>query len=386
MSTFEQLGVPLAPSGYPLAEDCTLIVNNQQFSDWETVWVQHRWTDSFAYFKFTAAERTPLPANWTLLQFKPGDACTIQLAGQLALTGYIVERQTQYDANTHSVQLIGKSTTFWGYKSSVDTPTLSFDNKTFEQIAREVLAKYPGQVTVVGTLNALPFDKCSAQIGESCWDFLERLARPRGIVLGSDYKGDYVLIGQHTYPIIVELTEGVNIKACNCIISHDVFFENYEVRAQKAGNNQDFGPSANQLTCGVPGTASAYSKLITPAEQPVKTQGEVCDRAYNEAKWHQGEIIQATVVVYGWTADGTNLWQAGSDVFVNSPMAMLNMALKIQTVTFTQDDRGGTLTTLDLVAPWLLNDFGNWDVGIPGAPQAPQTVPTQTQVTPSANQ
>ena len=54
-------------------------------------------------------------------------------------------------------------------------------------------------------------------------------------------------------------------------------------------------------------------------------------------------------------------------------MAMLDMVLKVRTVTFEQNDHTGTQTTLELVAPWLLNDSGNWNVGQAGAPQAPPT-------------
>ena len=95
------------------------------FSDWESIWLQYRWNDAFAYFRFIAAERPP-PSDWTLLQFKPGDPCTVTLAQQPALTGLITDRQTSYDANRHQVQLVGKSNTHWGYKSSVDSPTGSF--------------------------------------------------------------------------------------------------------------------------------------------------------------------------------------------------------------------------------------------------------------------
>jgi hypothetical protein len=52
-------------------------------------------------------------------------------------------------------------------------------------------------------------------------------------------------------------------------------------------------------------------------------------------------------------------------------MAMLDMVLKIRTITFTQDRNQGTLTALELVAPWLLKDAGDFDVSNPTAPQAP---------------
>ena len=58
----------------------------------------------------------------------------------------------------------------------------------------------------------------------------------------------------------------------------------------------------------------------------------------------------------GWLRDGVTLWKPGDNVFVKSPMAMLNMTMKIQNVAFSQDNQNGTITTLDLVPPWLLKD------------------------------
>jgi hypothetical protein len=60
-----------------------------------------------------------------------------------------------------------------------------------------------------------------------------------------------------------------------------------------------------------------------------------------------------------------NLWRPGDNVYVYSSMCPLDMVMKIQTVTFTQDRNQGTLTTLDCVAPWNLNDRRNLNPGDP---------------------
>jgi prophage tail gpP-like protein len=383
MAVTGTIKAPPNRSRFPASEIAQLDVNNLVFTDWESIWVQHRWHESFNFFRFVAAERTPPPANWTLLQFKPSDPCTIFLAGQPALTGQITDRQVSFDAERHQVQLIGKSWSYWGYKSSVDTKTGSFDGQTLEQVYTDVMSKYPNATpTVIGAVNPIPFQKLQNEPGELTWDFIERIARPRGAVLGTDHAGNYLLVGQHSFPVIATLKEGHNIKACECLISHDEFMQAFDVRGQTAGSDSFHGSAANEMTCVVTGQATLYSKLITPAEQPVATQAELCDRAYNEAKWHAGTEITANIVVYGWTYDGVHLWQAGQNVFVDSRMAMLNMVLKVRTVTFEQNDQVGTQTTLELVAPWLLNDDGNWNVGVPGAPTAPTPNPQGTPTTP----
>src|SRR6516165_9628110 len=149
-------------------ETAVLVVNGLRFDDWDFVSVRRNWGDSYAYFQFSAAERDPifnLPntfPNWTKLQFKPGDECTIYLAGQLALTGFIEVRQVAYNANTHGVMLIGKSMSAQAAKSSVDTPDGNFDNKPLMAIASEVAGKYGVGVIPVGDVPGTPFQQCQA--------------------------------------------------------------------------------------------------------------------------------------------------------------------------------------------------------------------------------
>ena len=368
---------PPNTSRFPDSEIATLTVRDAVFSDWESIWLQFRWNDAFAYFRFIAAERPP-PSDWTLLQFKPGDPCTVTLAQQPALTGLITDRQTSYDANRHQVQLIGKSNTHWGYKSSVDTPTGSFDGQNLVQVFMSTMSKYPGTPKVIGVVNPLPFVKLQNEVGETNWDFNERLARVRGAVLGADNFGNYLLIGQHSFPVDATLQEGVNIQACECHISRNDFYSLYDVRGHAAGSDSNYGAAANEIKAVVPGKAPVYSNLITPAEQPLTSQAEAADRAYNEGKWREGTEVIANIVVYGWTWNGVDLWAAGQNVTVISPMAMLNMVMKIRTVTFEQNNSAGTTSTLECVAPWVLNDSAALNAGNPGAPQAPTPAPEGT--------
>ena len=53
---------PTSPGANP-NEIATLVVGGRYYSDWETVFVQHRWHDPETVFRFTAAERDPPPAT-----------------------------------------------------------------------------------------------------------------------------------------------------------------------------------------------------------------------------------------------------------------------------------------------------------------------------------
>src|SRR5262249_25110208 len=161
----------------------------------------------------------------------------------------------------------------------------------------------------------------------------------------------------------------------------------YVMYGQTAGTDVNNMKQAAEQKARAPGSALHYSPNASTAEQPVWSLAELQDRANNEQIWHEGTIIQATVTVQGWIRPGTGrLGRTGEDVRFRSPMTTLNdMVLKIQTVTYTQDRNSGTLTTLDLVAPWLLRDRGSWNVGNPAAPQIPQDFPPEA-ISPAAGQ
>jgi prophage tail gpP-like protein len=361
----DEYTLPTRPPDSPFGrEQATLIVDGVNYQDWESVYVQLRWGDAFAYFKFTSVERDTPGNIFYKLQFLPGSKCLINLGGITVIKGYIETRQVGYDATRHGVELQGKSATAPVARSSVNTKSGSFDGMTWKQVADKVTAPHGTKVIPIGSLNGIPFDKLQNQPGEPIWDFLERIARPRGIVLGSDSFGNFLAIGDHSMPVLnTQLIEGQNIKKMQCVFHKEAVFQEYKVTAQSAASDDNHGTAASELEASWGGTGYPTSLLITPSEQPVKSIQEVMDRAKNEALWHEGPQIEASVTVQGWFRDNENIWWPGENVFVYSPMCPLNMMMKIQNVTFTQDNNGGTETTLDLKQPWALKDRAPMNIG-----------------------
>ena len=358
------------------AEVAQLAVAGVQFEDWESVWVQHRWSDGWPLFRFTAAENVTMPVSWVGLQFKPGDACTILLGGQLAITGIILTRQTAYDANNHMVELSGAGRTWAASTSSVDAREANFDDMPLQAIADKVYGKFGVSVLPIGTVDSTPFQKCQAQPGELLFDFVDKLARQRGATLGSDELGNMLLIGDHTGAVTQDLVEGQNILKMQCVISNEMMATVYNALGQAANAETLSASSAAQMSADVAsGSYKGYSKFIqTVLEHPAMSPSEVMARAYYEAQFRDGTQIRANVTVQGWLRDGVNLWRCGDDVNVTSPSAMLLFVMKIQTVTFQQDNQSGTTTVLELVMPWMLSDkqFSALDspANAPSAPPA----------------
>lgn len=336
-------------------EVATLVVGGFRFNQWESVWVQHRYGEPFALFQFTAAEPEPFPNRWQSLRFYPDDHCIIELGGVLAMNGIIITRQVAYDKKSHGVQLQGKGITWWASKSSVDSTTGSYDDKNLVEIAKAVMAPYPSPVRTVGALDPTPFKRCSAQPGETCWDFIERLARPRGAVLGSDHLGNFLLIGDHPMSVTAMLVEGYNILRAQIIITKDQMFKRYSATGQTNNDGDAKTTSeAGEQMASTGGSAPVYSHKITPSEQPVWGEAELQARAESEALWHEGAVIEASITVQGWHKPNGDIWRVGEVYKVVSPMGAINEPLACQEATFTQDRSSGTTTTLKMVLPRLL--------------------------------
>ena len=233
---------PAAPSATKPQELAVLTVNGVKFDDWESVYGAEALGRSV--YLLPVHRRRARPGGCSKERVSALAEAAVQAGRHLhrrarrhqAVTGFIEMRQVAYNATSHGVMLIGKSVTAWAARSSVDTKTGSFDGKNILQVAQEVLAPYPVGIKVIGQIDLTPFVHLQNEKGELIWDFLERLARPRGIVMGSDSEGNFLLIGDHTFATVTGLIEGQNIKSCQCTIRHDQTYSKYRVDAQATGH------------------------------------------------------------------------------------------------------------------------------------------------------
>jgi prophage tail gpP-like protein len=341
------------------AEVATLVVAGYKFTAWESVWVQHQWPEVSPLFRFTAAEADPNKENsWASLRFRPGDECAIYLGKQLGIIGLITTRQVAYDANSHGVMLLGKGKTWLAGRASVITKTMTFDNKTFEQVAFEVLAPFPYiKPEVIGEIDKTPFKILRADIGVTVWAFLEALARERGVIIGSDHTNKFLLIGKHSYRPDNSLVEGTNILKGQILIDRQKVWSEYIFKnSAPADDTDNMSKQAHQEAKVASDIGMQHSPLMGVVEHPVWTQAEVMKRALYEKQWSDGTVVTANLTVQGWHQPNGFLWKAGGKYHVKTPMGLLDQPLKAKTVTFEQSSNTGTTTTLELVAPWLLND------------------------------
>jgi prophage tail gpP-like protein len=344
----------------PLNETVELTVNGTIYKDWTTVLVRREYGVAVSHFQFTCTEAVPLARVVTSLQIKPGDACTVKLAGHLAIAGHVYLRQASYDANRHGVMIVGRSKTGDLVDSSAPLDTGEFKEQPWESIARKMLSKHGIGLVTKGTINSTPFKRADIIPGESVFQFIERLARMRGIVLSDDVSGNLVAAGGFEGGSGDALVEGGNIQAARCTISDMSLGGSYASFSQINGDNKEWGKKVSQVH-GEHGGDAARSRPFEQFTEHPGRKGEALLRSKFEGGWRDSVQIVADITVYGWLRPSGGLWQVGQPVTVNSPMLLLyNETLYVKCLTFTQDDKSGSLTVLTLVRQnWLTGGAAN---------------------------
>src|SRR5512139_3593179 len=340
-------------------EVAILKVNGQNFQDWESVLVRHSlWETPWFHARFTCSEGMPLAKAWSTLQIKPGDACEISLGGQPAFRGMVETRQVFYDAHRHYIEIQCAS----GVDvlvTSVISKTMEWKNNTFEQIARSVLGKIEKNLSVVGgSLPQIKFPRISAMHGDSIHDFLDTLARGLsaatglGIAFTTNLGEDFVVAvgpeGQGG-----DFVEGFNILEGREIIYNASMKGIWPVISQDSGTDKDHATKVssepyNRVEYGENWGKKFASTLVS--DLPTINQNLLKGRGHSERGWLQGDQITVFITVLGWLRPGGDLWRHNQTYTVRSPMLIMQGSekLRAKSVTFTQDNRTGTRTVLEL--------------------------------------
>jgi prophage tail gpP-like protein len=310
--------------------------------------------------------------NWSTLQIIPGDDCTVKFAGELFLTGTVNCRNAHMDAFTHSVLISGKSNAGKITDASVlpqDHNGGQFINQTWKAIAEAVLKKQGVQLEMKGSteLSEMRIDDAQIMPGETTFNFIGRLARHRGITLFDDEHGKVVAYASVTSASGGKLEEGKNIQSGSCRVENTTIFSKQIDYGATNGRDNYWGRRAAQAAAhsNNPGAKGVgYKPYLFLGDRRLTTE-EAIGRMDYETLWTFNDNIAADIVVYGWQADGGELWKVGDSVQVRSPMLMLkDNKLYIQRVTFTQDNEQGSLSNLHIVSRLSTAQL---NYGVPGA-------------------
>jgi prophage tail gpP-like protein len=344
-------------------EIATLEVRGSLFTNWTSVRVEQKVTEAFPVFQFECTEETPVPLTINGAQFVPGDVVRVYLGGMPAVFGYITERHVGYDAAEHGVKLVGCGDTVDLVESSVPLEKLgNHDGKSVTQLARDLSEHLGVNIFERGSVDGTPFENIQVQPGETPMQVIERYAKMRDIVIGSNANGGLLLIGPHSAEASDVLWEDTHILRANAVVRDNMVHKQYLAIGQNKGDDSANGDPENKQIAIRPGTSTRNRHLVVVADVADKKHG-VEQRAAMEEVFTEGSYIEAQITVQGWYKDNNlsdEIWRAGEYYVVDSPSLILNNTVLGCAACIYEQSDAGTTTTMQLVKPIHMNGMFNF--------------------------
>lgn len=315
-------------------------------------------------FEATAEDAVPLP-------FRGGEACKINVDGETVITGFIEIVTVKGDDGSHSIEMTGRGRTGDLLDSSIGSLG-TIRPGTLKSVVKQVIAHLDpltpqaDRLQVVDEVGPDPFNKAedlaAAEPGQNAFEFLEKLARKRQVLLTSNGEGNLVI------------ARGSGVKIPKAFILHRVADNSNNVLGYDATFNLTGRFNTYEMVTQL--NMGAINLGGTPVAASVASQGHdkaVRDRAIRRgrqlilvgesmssgpederrATWEQN-IRRARGTVYSATVDGFRnqaglLWEPNTLISVIDEYADIEATMLVNEVEFNLDDDTGSTTTLSFV-------------------------------------
>jgi len=323
-------------------------INGQIYGGWKECDVRRSLKSLSGSFDLAITDRwSAHQKSWPI---KRGDEAQILVNGEPVVTGFVDMVKLSVSATDKSIAISGRDKTCDMVDSSVDLNKSQFINISLPtiatQIAKQFGIKVIAQVAALGVIEV-----ASLQTGESAFEFLEKLARKKGVLLTTDGLGNLLITRPGHDRATTALVLGQNLLTIDRIDDGIDRFSVYKVKGQGLGAqiqnqtnpDQDFFVMGTAKDAGV----LRYRPKIMLCETGATTK-EAMTRAQWEAKSRaaKGEPVSATV--QGWVQSDGKLWQPNQIVKVVAPWLNLNEERLISEVSYHLSSSSGSIATLSL--------------------------------------
>jgi prophage tail gpP-like protein len=303
------------------------------------------------------------------LPIKEGQECRVLIDETPVITGFVENINVGYDATTHSIDISGRDKTMDVIDCSSVIKELSGTLSLESAIRRILDGNGLTDIEVINEVSGLDSFKDgdieSGEVGEFMFDYIDRYARKRQVLLTRDGNGNILIVRAGTTDAVASLLNVVggtenNIKSASGAYSGTNTFNQYIVRSQQnpvaLQNSGTISTSkiVDQMGTAIDADVRASRILeIRPSQAGSDTDNE------NFAVWtkniRRGRAFNYTAVVQGHyqDEDKTRLWVPNelvsiADDFVGME-SQLNAKMLIDTVEYRENLESGTTSTITCV-------------------------------------
>nr|BDD45835.1 tail protein [Gammaproteobacteria bacterium] len=329
-----------------MSDQISLRINGTDYSGWTKVAITRSIDSVCGSFDLTLTERWE-GASDRPPQVRAGDECEVYCDDDLVLTGFVDDALPAYNATQHSISVRGRSKA----RDLVDCgrPARQWQNQTLLQLAR-ALADPFGITVRADTDVGAAFERPAIEPGQTAFEFLEKLARQRGVRFISDPDGTLVITGVGSTRVADTLELGRNIRSASGSFSMRDRFHTTTVLGQRAGTSWAHSEASAQMS------GSAVDDDVDKRRVHYLVAENAADTAdcRRRASWKRntayGRGRALTYTVYGWR-NTQGLWLPNTRVPVYDRwMGFDGDEFLIASLRYRLDDEGRR-TELQLMPP-----------------------------------
>lgn len=281
------------------------------------------------------------PGALSRKSIKAGQRCEISLDNQLLITGFIDELTLEYGGGKHSLKITG-------YSPAADLLAAhhkgrSFDGMSLLSIAQRLLKPYGLKVFVAPGVNvSQPFTLRRIDAGQSPLEFLMQLAKLRGVLFGSDERGNLLIYQSSNKRSAGQLKLGHNILSAVGTFSFKDVFSDYTLVGREKGwvQNPDGSDADVQARVNSELMSQRYRPFVERAEASIN-KAEAKKRIKTEQSRREARAQRMRYTVAGWRVSETGtLWQPNELVRIDDDYAGIHDSWLISEVVNILDKQG----------------------------------------------
>lgn len=335
-----------------MANPISIRINGEEFVDFKSASVSYSLEGFARSFSFDFSDKW-LQTLLRDLPFAEGDPCEVLVHGTTVVDGFIDDVPISYDAQSHSLAVVGRSWNGHMVDSSAVYKGGSWRDVTLPDLAKAIAEPFGVGVqvdpwAVADTLK--PFSRWAIEDEETAYSCIQRAAQMRGLFLVSDAGRNLIITkaAPMIHPGLLKF--GVNIKAARRMGRFAGRHSYYLVKSQRAGDDTFYAEDAAGPFFRVDDPQVKAHRPLVIISDGSGTKPELQTRASWERNTRAGRSRRITYTVQGHRSPVQQIWPINERIAVDDPYLDTRDALLIAAVSLEYGD-GGEVANLELARP-----------------------------------
>lgn len=334
--------------------DLSLVVDGKRYAGWKSIRVTRSIEGLAGSFALDVSDRWGPDEPWPIVE---GDACRVEIDGQVVINGYVDKRKLSGSATSRSLSYSGRDRAADLVDCSVLVPDAStkgnkwtYRNLDIAAFVSQIAKPHGVTVSVQPGLVLKKDPELVAHPGETGFEAIRRAAGSAGVLVVSDGSGG-ILITRAGTTRATPLIEGVNILEAEIEYDASDRFHRYLISSQPPGTDDASGEATRvQAEATDVDVLRANRVLLIRPEKGYDTAG-ARRRADWEARIRAAKAAIVTISVQEWTQSNGALWPLNAIARVKAPRLIgVDGDMLISQVEYSMGE-GGQVTQLHLVRP-----------------------------------